>query len=322
MGFIIHRSPGSIAAEEKYFDKLAAENTRAQVMEAYADDEVVHKDGYARGWYFPVSIIRLVIEEHTLTGEDLVLLGIINMMQDPKKQGCWASSEWIARRWGRTARHVQRRLPVLLELGLVRSFQLKDGHRLRRILQVTWAGDNYDGTPMAIRQRSSTTTRTERAKNNGPKQPRNREVRETGGAAGAARCDLVFSDGNFPSTKAGTLCTHFERFIKRHKLHKGVDRRTGKEYDIKINHSTWLQACATLLNVYSPSSIKEVMDWYFEHHGEKYVPKCGSFMSFAEKYRQIKEAAARDGVGSTSEQEERDAQDKADVERQRLVQYY
>jgi len=141
-------------------------------------------------------------------------------------------------------------------------------------------------------------------------------------AAGAAQCDLVFVNGSFPSTNAGKLCAHYEeRYFKRHKLNKTHDKRTGEEIDIKINRSTWLRACGTLLNTYHPSAIKELMDWYFEHHHDKYVPKCGSFLGFAEKYKAIKEARARAGQGISTEVEEENERMIAKSESLRHVRY-
>ena len=132
---------------------------------------------------------------------------------------------------------------------------------------------------------------------------RNNKGKNNTQAAGAAQCDLIFESGNFPSTPAGELCLHFERFIKSHKLNWVIDRRNGKKVEVKINRNYWLRACATLLNEVRPTTIKETMDWYFKHHHEQYVPKCGSLMSFCENFQRVQNAHDR-SEGIVREDEE------------------
>jgi len=88
-----------------------------------------HHEEYNRGWYFPISLVRLY-EAGTINAEEMMLLGKINSLCHPEK-GCWASNQWLADWWGKTAHWVSRSIARFkdLELIVVKVSKKKGNHR-------------------------------------------------------------------------------------------------------------------------------------------------------------------------------------------------
>lgn len=91
---------------------------------------------YNRGWFLPIAIVRLWERERINDGQ-LILLGIINSLHDPKKGGCWASDFYLSEKWHKDRSHVWKTIQLFRELGLVTIGKRKG----LRIIRVTFAGD-------------------------------------------------------------------------------------------------------------------------------------------------------------------------------------
>ena len=103
-----------------------------------------------RGWFFPISIVRM-LEKGIINAEQFVLLGKINALCDEKK-GCWASNRWIGQQLDKSSDHVSRMVSQLVELELIEVKVLEGNRRtIWPLFQDDRKGKRWARTPRVIR---------------------------------------------------------------------------------------------------------------------------------------------------------------------------
>lgn len=246
---------------------------------------------FNRGWYFPVSLVRLY-EAGQINAEQMMLLGKINTLQHPKR-GCYASNQWLAKWWGKHATWVSENIGQFVEMGLVSvRLRTKKG-RTERQIRVTYAGDTpLEKTRWGIRENSVGALRENSNILHDTSYHTRKQVVRAG--ARSASFGLVGVDGN--SKSAARLCKLFQTFTIKHNLHVGRK---------PPNLRKWRAACDELIeaNRGDTARVKEVMVWYFENFRNEYLPTCYTLLTFCSRFLDIEKARARElGIKAPTEQ--------------------
>lgn len=211
---------------------------------------------FNRGWFFPIAIVRLWDRER-INGEQMMLLGIINALQDPKKGGCWASDIYLAHRWHKSRGHVWRTLQLFENLGVI-TIREKDD---LRIIRVTFAGDGMS-----------------------PKGDKKRLQKETEHKKDSSDLEngLIFDNGEsdgFVAKQAARL----EEFIRKsRKLHTSFSRQR------------WRKEFRKLLGDLDGDEdrLKWVLSMYLKHPHNKYTPRVTTATDFRHKFGKLEQWAS------------------------------
>ena len=233
-----------------------------------------------RGWHFPPCIVRLWDEQKLNDGE-FTFLGIINALQDPKMGGCWASNEYLARRWHRVGRSVQRLIQYFIELGLLKSKMVKSSTGTLRILRVTFQGDDIAGMSEWEENNQGVGTRMSR----GGRDTHVPEVRNkflvTAKKENCGRKDpaTVFGENGGESPFIVTCANKLENFVRSSRQ---LDGR-------RHNPKDWFKHLRLLLQDLGGNKqrLKEVLQCYISKPHDKYTPMILSARALRDKWPQI-----------------------------------
>jgi len=222
-----------------------------------------------------------------------VLLAKINALCDPKK-GCWASNRWLANWWGgRDPSWVSTCITKFRELGLV-EVKLKDNNK--RMIRVTFFGDELptEKTRHPHRENSAPPPR----KLGGQQSTTIKSTRER------THPRLAPADGSVPSLglngghKLPKLVKEFANFAIENHLHLGKRGSTTHGWT-RATLLDWEKRLNELLSQLNGDShqVGLVLQWYFEHWRDEYVPQVYTLRSFCERYPELKRAMKRSGGG-------------------------
>ena len=256
----------------------------------------------SRGWYFPVSLIRLY-EEGIVNASELMLLGKINALCDPRK-GCWATNRWLAKWWGKHVVHGSRSISKFAELGSLKLI-LKDGNR--RIIKVKYNGDEMFTPRTKMFRGVNKNVQGGEQKCSGLHTYTNYINERTHDARRGRRAGrgTIFPEERLDDPPA-KLAQLFVEFTVSKNLHKGRKGSTITGWKRHIVQA-WEEECRKLVQNMGGDwrKVRRVLKWYFEHWKDRYIPRCNTMKTFCERFGDLhSEYLRRLEEGKTEEQPE------------------
>lgn len=101
-----------------------------------------------------------------------------------------------------------------------------------------------------------------------------------------ASASLGVKEGEYSKTPAGQLAKSFNDFVIKQRLHLGKP---------KPSRHKWTQACQALLDrVGDHVLVERVMDWYFSHWRDEWVPTYHAVTTFCQNFDRLEKAMRRD----------------------------
>lgn len=228
---------------------------------------------HSQGWWFPNSLVRLY-EEQLLSGEELVLLGKIMALQDPKAGGCWASNAWLAKWSGKSISQVSRLVSRFEEEGWV-VVNLKNFNQ--RIIRVILS-------PYAKMPRHPTQKCVAPLRKNAHIVSTSREEQERY----SADAEIGFFLTPKTKSKLRQLCERFDEFVYR--------VRWRAKDDAKPILGNWVIACEELIGRLEGDygRFEELVEWYMENYKNPYTKNHSAMTTLCRNFFGLEKAMCRE----------------------------
>lgn len=238
-----------------------------------------------RCWTFPVCLI-IAYEQELINAEELMLLGKINALCDVR-EGCFARNSYLAKWWNKSEVHVSRTISKFEELGFIEISR----EERKRTIRVTFQGDQTLTKMLNHVNKNVKTGSTKMLTH----YSNTIGVERSEQAAGAATRVSTFGlNGESSITK---LCHAFASFTIKHRLHEGNQGATKDSWE-KRTLRRWERPLEDLIEqVGNIKEVQRVMEWYFAHYGDEYIPTAQTMNAFCRKWGKFKSAMARHSNG-------------------------
>lgn len=222
---------------------------------------------YNRGWYFPASVIRLY-EDDIINAEQMMFLGILNSLCHPRR-GCFATNAYLARRWGKSTKHVSQTIGFLADQGLIKI--VEQTVKEPRTIWTLYQGDSiYD------RQGQTPTP-----KGNGPLY-QNVERNGTRLSKPGANCARGRSLG----------VTGKDAFVEecQHRLENLLRKKRKIDPKVEINKRRWYNEMRRLLHQDlngDRKRLENVLKTYCNVEHNRFTPQVFNSWTFRQKFESI-----------------------------------
>jgi hypothetical protein len=250
-----------------------------------------------RGWFIPVSIVRLY-DSGEITDAEVLLLSKIDALQDPKRGGCWATNRWLAEWWRKTPDWVSKTIAKFIRLKLVKSSNTPRG---LRILKTHFA-------PIGLQSYPPRSILLPPSDDNPTPSKRERKIEKEKEGIQPASAGLKTPAFNFTEPEVNNYTKELSPAIKQYadfsrkrKFH--VFSRNGKTGYSKGGQSGgwsrqtllwWEKEYQTLASVYPPDQIQQTLDRFLAYYDSNYAPIAQTFPIFSQKYAAIQKFVQRE----------------------------
>src|SRR5581483_7605781 len=270
-----------------------------------------------RGWWFPVFLIEYY-DEGKITEAEFMLLGKINSFDD-----CRASNRWLGKWWGnRVPKYVSQAIQKLKGLGLLKVKVDKYGHRHMETCFKSDEGCLFkqagcpkfrDGVPEIsgsdlgiAKAKSSKTSAGHKARSVPVVKP---------------TFDLESPNNN--GHTYSPVVIKYARLAKKagfHLRNGNLRKGTNKGGWTAQTLAAWDRDYKQLRSFASKEEVKEVLQWFFDHHQDQWVPVAHTFSTFCDKFDQIQKAMVRSQAKIRKEQAETGYTDDSQVTQEEIEQ--
>lgn len=228
----------------------------------------------SRGWYFPISLIRL-FEEGVINASELMLLGKINSLCDPKK-GCWATNKWLAKWWGKNAHWVSRTINRFSELGLIK---IKVRDRNKRVIKVKFNGDQFSGRGGHFTDQRRSLKRSGVVSKVGGLHTYTNNINE---GNNSRESEFASSPSIFPGDVE-------DPFLSKCSARLETFIRLSRKIHVRFKRHTWISEFRQLLKALNGNKqrLKRVLSIYLKEPHDEFTPQAECARSFRLKFARI-----------------------------------
>lgn len=274
-----------------------------------------------RGTFLPVELIRLY-ESGGINGEEILLLSKVDALQDPKKGGCWASNQYLAKWWRKTDTWVSKTLSKLQVLKLVEITFPREGERvIKTIFSLNKTSRGVEQNFKGGLNKSST------------KVPFGKErvrISKNSAAAPHGRSFPLMGVNGSPAIKLSAPVQAYAKFSRMKEFHirlklspEEIKYARGGEAGgwSRATLITWQKSWEQFIKSQDAPVAEFVLDFYIKHYDylthHQNAPMAHTLLSFIERYEWIRrtirlEQKRREAEGLEDDGEELD-EDSSDT---------